>query len=79
MNRNEYLERVKKEVAEKYPKSDLNCWEDSEWQEIINAMYDGFVDYTPEKQQALINMAGPEEPFWERVVGDGAYAFYMWA
>lgn len=79
MSRNEYLELVKKEVVEKYPQRDIALWEDTEWQEIINEMYDDFNSYSHEKQEALITAAGPKESFWKRAVGDGAYAYHMWA
>ena len=79
MSREEYLNKVKERIAKHFPDRDLSLWNDEEWQGIINGMYDRFSNYTIEKQQELINEAGPKEPFWERVVSDGAYAYHMWA
>lgn len=79
MSREEYLDKVKERVKDHFPKRNLELWDDEEWQDIINNMYDRFVAFTPEQQERLINEAGPKESFWDRVIGDGAYAFYLWA
>lgn len=79
MSREEYMSAVKEAIKKYFPKRNLEIWEEPGWQNIINGMYDRFSNYTPEQQQKLIKSAGPEEPFWDRVVMDGAFAFHMWA
>ena len=78
MSREEYLDAVKAAIKEHFPKIGLQRWDDPEWQDLINEMYDDFANYTPEEQQKLIKSAGPEEPFWQRVVLDGAFVYFMW-
>ena len=79
MSREEYMDAVRAAVKEHFPKRNLGYWNDPHWQYIINGMYDDFSRYTPEQQQKLIESAGPNEPFWDRVVMDGAFAYHMWA
>ena len=77
MTREEYFESIKVAIQEHFPENGLGAWENERWQRVVNKMYDDFAAYTPEQQQKLIKSAGPEEPFWERVVMDAAYTYYM--
>ena len=78
MSREEYMEAVKVAILEDFPERGLDAWDNAGWQRIVNGMYDDFSKYTPEEQHKLIASAGPEEPFWQRVVLDAAFAYFMW-
>ena len=77
MDRATYYAEVQKAIEKHFPSVGLYRWQDSEWQELLSDMYDQFASYTPKQQEHLINSAGPKEPFWNRVVMDAAFAYYM--
>ena len=78
MSREEYMEAVKAAILEEFPERGLVAWDNIGWQEIVNGMYDDFSKYTQEEQRRLVQSDGPEEPFWERVVLDAAFSYFMW-
>jgi hypothetical protein len=77
MSKDEYYELVKNTIKQEFNINEVKYWNDPRWQRIISNMYERFASYTPEQQERLINSAGPKEPFWDRVVMDAAYAYYM--
>lgn len=77
VTREEYYEKVKIAIKEHFDDSELPYWNNARWQEVIAKMYDDFSSFTTEQQDQLIAQAGPKEPFWDRVVMDAAYTYYM--
>ena len=78
MTREEYFAAIKDAINEHLYPLEEERWNDPEFQDVIHGMYDDFSQYTPAKQRALIRSAGPIEPFWQRVVMDAVYVYYMW-
>lgn len=78
MTKEQYFKKVKEEAEASYPEGYFAPWDDPEWQNLLGKMYERFSKMTPEEQQKLIKSAGPEEPFWNRAVNDGVYAYTMW-
>ena len=77
LTREEYFAAVKEAVKRGCHPLEEARWNDPDFQEVINNMYDDFSKYTQAQRDKLISSAGPIEPFWQRVVYDGVFVYHM--